>query len=159
MNKYNNGLIYMIQSKDEKDDNIYIGSTCDFIEREKTHKNACNNEKTDHFKVYKYINDNGGFDEWKMIFIDFAPCETEEELRIIEQEYINMFQSSLNIKRAYSSKEDKKEYQQEYQPKYYQNKKDNLKVKITCECGSIYRKSDKTRHAKTKKHIQYIESI
>ncbi len=45
----------------------------------------------------------------------------------------------------------------------YYNKRDEIckkkKVKITCECGSRFRKSDRKRHLRTKKHIKYLESV
>jgi len=44
--------------------------------------------------------------------------------------------------------------------KYNENKEkinEQRKEKITCECGSIVRKADITKHRKTLKHIQYIE--
>jgi hypothetical protein len=36
------------------------------------HKNACNNEtyKNYYFNVYKFIRDNGGWDNWDMIEIE-----------------------------------------------------------------------------------------
>ena len=30
---------------------------------------------------------------------------------------------------------------------------------MTCECGSIYIIGNKSRHLKTKKHLNYLESI
>tara|TARA_R110000765_G_C18572470_1_gene565248 strand:+ start:37 stop:543 length:507 start_codon:yes stop_codon:yes gene_type:complete len=42
---------------------------------------------------------------------------------------------------------------------YYEKIKEQIslkrKEKFTCECGSFIRKSDKTRHLKSKKHIAY----
>ena len=41
---------------------------------------------------------------------------------------------------------------------YYENNKEKMKKKITCDCGSVIRFSDNSRHLKTVKHCQFIES-
>lgn len=45
--------------------------------------------------------------------------------------------------------------------KYREKNKEKInlkaKEKYTCDCGSTIRKSDKTRHNKTKKHLKFIE--
>jgi hypothetical protein len=48
-----------------------------------------------------------------------------------------------------------KEYMKEY---YEKNKEKNIQ-KITCVCGSCYRKTHKNRHEKTHKHQSYLKSI
>jgi hypothetical protein len=44
---------------------------------------------------------------------------------------------------------------------YYYINKDKINEKqketMTCECGSIFRKCDKARHVKSKKHIFYMK--
>jgi len=46
--------------------------------------------------------------------------------------------------------------------KYYEKNKTKIneqkKVKVTCECGGVVRKSDLARHRKTKKHLKQLES-
>ena len=46
---------------------------------------------------------------------------------------------------------------------YYINRKEEIKeqrkVKMTCECGSTFRKCDKADHYKTNKHQQYLKSL
>jgi len=32
------------------------------------------------------------------------------------------------------------------------------KEKMTCDCGSIFRKADKSKHVKTLKHINFINN-
>jgi len=63
-------------------------------------------------------------------------------------------------KEWYKKNKDKiKEYNKDYKEKYREKYKDKIneknKIKITCECGSIFRKSDKARHEKSKKHLDY----
>ena len=46
---------------------------------------------------------------------------------------------------------------------YYQKNKQQIsekgKIKITCECGSTFRKAEKNRHLKSKKHKDFITSL
>ena len=47
---------------------------------------------------------------------------------------------------------------------YYEKNKDKISEKLktdrfTCECGSNLRRSDKVRHLKSKKHIDYLSSL
>ena len=67
---YSKTLIYKLVHKDDlENSNIYVGSTTDFRKRKWSHKECCNNLKSSkyHRKVYQYIRDNCGFDEWVMI--------------------------------------------------------------------------------------------
>ena len=70
---------------------IYIGSTHDKIEREKNHKSDCNNENQEthyNLKVYIFIRDNGGWDNWIFEVIEEFPCENKIELVIQEQSHL-----------------------------------------------------------------------
>ncbi len=76
----------------------------------------------------------------------------------------------------YDHKEEKTEYDKiyrdehkeeikEYKKQYYEDHKEEIKIKIkqnikiTCICGSIFRKDSKTKHERTKKHKTYLESV
>jgi hypothetical protein len=82
-----------------------------------------------------------------------------------------------NIEKIKQYRENKKEEHTEYCKNYYIVNKDKLKdnakqyrkdnkdiisekdkIKFTCECGSILRKTDKARHNKTSKHLKHIEN-
>ena len=58
-----------------------------------------------------------------------------------------------------ANKEKLKEKMKEYTKEYKKTNKEKLKEKITCECGSVVRKSDKARHLKSQKHIDYISNL
>ena len=65
----------------------------------------------------------------------------------------------MEIQTEIENKEKCLEYRHK---KYSENKEDILnrqKIKTKCECGSVYNRSRKKRHVKTKKHIKYLESI
>ena len=99
MPNYNNGLIYMIRHIcDYKLENIYIGSTTNFRQRKKQHKNCCNvpTKKDYNYPVYQYIRNNGGWDCWCMVQILPFPCNSKRELEQKEDELIRKYKSKLN---------------------------------------------------------------
>lgn len=66
-------------------------------------------------------------------------------------------------------RQQRKEYREEYKEVLNQISKENyeankeqilerMKKKYTCDCGSTLRKSDKSRHEKSKKHQEYIKN-
>ena len=56
--------------------NLFIGSTTDFVKRKYSHKISCNNEKDKAYnhKKYQYIRDNGGWNCFNMNEIEKYPC-------------------------------------------------------------------------------------
>ena len=75
---YAKTIIYKLVHKDDLyDENIYTGHTTDFICRKNNHKSKCNNANSKDYnqKKYKYIRENGGWDEWLMIEIEKYPCK------------------------------------------------------------------------------------
>ena len=165
MINYNKSIIYKICCNDLKIKEIYIGSTTNFTKRKQLHKSCCNNinGKLHHLKLYKCIRDNGGWVNWSMILIDTVSCESKLELLKIEREYIEKNNSVLNCQiPSRTNKEYKKQYREvkkEYNSEYYQNNKQKInekrKEKMTCECGSTFRACEKSKHYKTKKHIEF----
>ena len=151
MVNYNNGLIYKLCSKDFTDKNIYIGSTCNFNERKRLHKNSCNDITKNHIKVYKYINDHGGWDEWDMVFIDYAPCKSKMELCKIERNHQDKNENcTLNTNRAYSTCDEKEGYQREYHREYQEKNKEKIKEyqKEWCKQNKERIKEQKKEYAK-----------
>jgi len=57
-------------------------------------------------------------------------------------------------------RDNNKDRTKEYNQKYYDARKEiisqNTKVKMTCDCGSVFRTSSIARHLKTSKHKRYI---
>ena len=204
------GIIYLIKHKTCDDTKkVYIGSTIDLKNRIKSHRHNCNNEKNEkyNYKLYQYIRENGGFNEYEFIILECYVFNHNHELLYKEDDYIKMYDNNLNSKRAYLTDEEYKkknnekvkkyreehiEERKEYNKKWYENNKEEIneknkkyrennkekisqknkekynnnkdiineqrkKEKITCECGSIVRKNDITRHRKSLKHIAYIE--
>ena len=65
MSKY---IIYKIYCDDC--DFIYVGSTKNFTRRKQQHKINCNQTDKSNMKLYKNINEYGGWNNWKMICIE-----------------------------------------------------------------------------------------
>ena len=89
MPDYSKGLIYMLRHKDDiNEENIYIGSTTNFIQRKKSHKSHCNNPNDSCYnqKKYLYIRENDGWENWVMEWIEDYPCKSKRELEKREGE-------------------------------------------------------------------------
>jgi membrane-bound lytic murein transglycosylase len=90
--------IYCIVHKLDKDmENIYIGSTKDLCDRKCQHKSRCNHETKYNNKLYQYIRDNGGIENFEFIILE--ECEVEK-LKRLEQSYMDVYKPSLNSKNA-----------------------------------------------------------
>lgn len=180
---YSKAVIYKIEHL-EKPELVYVGSTTDFIKRKSQHKTVCNNENSKKFncKLYQLIRDNGNWESFKMMIIQEFPCNTKTELIIEEEKHRKELQASLNSYKSCRTideiksniidynkvnkdkiKEQRKEYYKnnkekllEYNKNYHQEVKTYKQEKMTCECGSIFRMCDKSRHEKTIKHCQFL---
>ena len=148
MPDYKKGCIYKIKHKEDYDDeNIYIGSTCNIIRRRSLHKNSCYNEKRPHYNlnVYKYMRDNGGWDNFILIKIHDFPCDFKNELTLEERRNIDLFKPKLNMRipnQTHGEWYDKnKERIADYKKTYdIINKEKNKeyrdkKIKEKCVCG------------------------
>jgi len=177
MVNYGKAMIYKIVPKDNND-YCYIGSTCDFKSRKNQHKRDCNNPNNKGYNtpLYKHIRDNGGWEEYEMILIEYFSCETKLELLKRERECKEIYNDNLgcNIpgrtekeyrednkeKRAEQYKEwcqNNKERVLQQAKEYYQNNKEAIdekgKEKKKCPtCNCYIRKGSFLRHTRTKKH-------
>ena len=91
---YSKGLIYQI----EKDGIVYyVGSSTNFTNRKSTHKTSCNNENDTayNYPIYTFIRNNGGWDEFKMVLIEYYKCNDANELTAREQHFMNEFKTHL----------------------------------------------------------------
>jgi len=141
------GKIYKLYSNHT--DLIYVGRTTkNLIARFKAHK-----------RDYKYFL-NGQYNKTKISSFDilkYDDCEIQElkkcysldELKKQEYYYISTLKCVNKINSGIDRKKAKKEADKKY--------KDKLKITYTCECGSVLSKKCKTKHDKSKKHINYIE--
>ena len=94
---YSNTIIYKICCKDPTITDVYVGHTTNFISRKHQHKQSCKN--TNNLcqpKIYKIINENGGWDNWDMIEIAVYNCKDATEARIKENEHYEQLKATLN---------------------------------------------------------------
>ena len=149
MPDYSKGCIYMIKKQDDfNNDNVYIGSCCNFSRRKCEHKKVCNNPdyENHNLKVYQYIRENGGWNHFIMIKLIDYPCNDKNELKITERRYIDEYKSKLNCNiPTRTDKEyhkDNKERYKEYHKQRYKNNKEKLKEQHT-----QYRENNKQKIA------------
>ena len=69
---YSNTIIYKLVCKDLNIKYLYVGSTTNFSNRKNSHKSYVVNEKRKNYnsKIYNFIRDNGGWENWDMILIE-----------------------------------------------------------------------------------------
>ena len=123
----------MIRHKDDTElENIYIGSTTNFKVRKYNHKMSCCNPNNKNYnnKKYQYIRDNGGWNEWLMIWLEDFRCNSKRELELREDQVMLQYQNRLNINRAYRTHKeycnDNKEFIKKLGSEYYQANKEHL---------------------------------
>ena len=162
---YDNTYFYKIVCRDLNVEDMYVGHTTDFRRRKNSHKTRCQNEGNSHYncKVYTFIRDNGGWNNWVMVLICKCKCDDSLDAGKKERQYIEELNATLNI---YLPSQTAKEYyasRKEHFQKYREDKKDYIKewqsIKHKCECGGAYTSSNKVQHIKTMKHQQYLQSL
>ena len=136
MPKYENSIIYKLKHNEDYDEiNIYIGSTTNFKHRKNQHKNACNkaNLKFYNMSLYKFIRENGGWNEWVMIPIEEYGCNSKNELEMRERYHIDLLRPVLNkVIPTRTHKEyyqDNKEIIAKKKKNHYENNKEKIAEK------------------------------
>lgn len=83
--------VYKIYCLDNTIKSMYIGKTKNSIKRESGHYNNCINAnyRDYNIKVYKFIRENGGWENWKMEIIKECNEEDLEELELYYYEILN----------------------------------------------------------------------
>jgi hypothetical protein len=91
-------IIYKICCKDNTITECYVGHTTNFKQRKIEHKYACcnPNSKSYNIKVYEFIRNNGGFNNWKFVEIEKYPCNSKEEAHMRENYWYFTLKASLN---------------------------------------------------------------
>lgn len=104
---YSNTIIYKITCKNPEITDKYVGHTIDFSKRKYAHMNNTNSERSPcyNLKLYKFIRDNGGWDNWKMDIVNFYNCTNLREAKAKEQEHYIELQATLNSIEPLKAKE------------------------------------------------------
>ena len=139
---YQNTFIYKLCCRDPNVKDIYIGHSTNFKQRNKSHKCGCNNNnniKKYNTYNYRFIRENGGYDNWIMIKLYDFPCDSKREAETEENKTMIELGTTLNMRKSFRTEEEKKENSKEYSKKKYENNKKKL-IKISTE----YYKNNKT---------------
>jgi hypothetical protein len=158
---YSKTIIYKIVCKDLDIKDCYVGHTTNFRQRKTRHKSNCNNQnqKRYNLKIYKFIRDNGCWENWQMIEICKYPCNDKREAEAEERRYYEELNCNLNSYRPFTTNEEKREDHNLNQQKFYKKNKEKINKQNDCECGGKYTYSHKCQHLKSKKHINYINNF
>lgn len=95
---YSRTVIYRIVCKDVSVCHCYIGSTTNFNARVKQHRFNCKNAHAEHhhYKVYRIIRENGGFDNWDVVLVEVFPCENALEAHKRERYWLEFYGATMN---------------------------------------------------------------
>ena len=131
MTNYKNGVIYKICCKDENIKDVYVGSSCSHTKRKSAHKRACTKKdnKEYNYPVYRYIRDNGGWENWDFVLLEEYPCENKNQLVIRERYWFELLGTKLN---SQYPERTKKEYYEENKEKILTQKKKNNFLSSRC---------------------------
>lgn len=118
--------VYIISCKDMRITDFYVGSTANFNERQRKHRNnSLRSLKT----LYALIRANGGFDNWEMTSVNSFPFQDTIHLRTKESYWMNLLKPTINRNRAILSRDEKLQYWRDYQLGYYQRNKAKITQK------------------------------
>ena len=141
MVNYGNGKIYKVICS--ATGRVYIGSTTVTLSRRMTSHRAPNNRCM-----------TKDFIDGKIFLIEDYPCERKEQLLSRERFFIESMEC-VNKCRPIITNEETIESKKEYYQKHKDQLNEKKREKISCECGSNYSRSGKSRHFKTEKHIKF----
>jgi len=157
MPDYSKCVIYTIKTPN----GLYVGSTCNFVNRKYQHKIAIHNEnaKTYNRLLYKNIRENN--DEWDMKPHCEFPCENKTQMTIEEERVRRELNADLNMCSCYNTEQDivenKKQYYQdnkdyilEHQKQYHKDNREKI-----LERQKQYEKKNKEQISERKK--QYYQ--
>ena len=150
MVNYNNGQIYKIE--DLVGEMFYIGSTTKsrLCQRMVEHRAAYERWKAGKCgKVTSFdIFEKYGIKNCRIVLIENYPCESKDELTSREAHYIR---TVVCVNKAIPGRTDEQ---------YYQDNKEKIiaqkSERVDCRCGKPYTRGHIKRHAKSKRHIDYI---
>lgn len=121
---YSNTIIYKLCCKDPTVTDVYVGHTTDFTCRKNHHKTRCNNpsDAQYHYKVYQFIRNHGGWENWSMVEIERLECIDKNDAEKNERKHFELLCATLNTyvpgrsqKEHYRDHaEELKEYQRQY---------------------------------------------
>ncbi len=175
---YQKGKIYKIES--HLGDKIYVGSTTKkyLSERMTAHRQSyCTWKKGNYGKVRSFeLFEEYGIENCNIILLELCPCKSKDELNAKEAHYIRTLKCVNKVipgrtQKQYieENKNKIKEYDKQYKKdntikikeqnkQYREDNKDIISRSFICECGCELKTNHKTRHERTKKHIELLKN-
>jgi hypothetical protein len=152
---YSNTIIYKIYCLDETIIDTYVGHTTNFLKRKYQHKWTCINGNNS-LKLYKTIQDNGGWENWNMVEIAVYHCNSPTEARIKEQEHKDLLKASLNAVKPFRTQEEIDTYYSKGSEWYTKNQ-ERSKKRYLIMCQKI--EDLENENMKLKEELIKIKSI
>ena len=148
---YANTIFYKICCVNPDTTDMYIGHTTNFVQRKHGHKQSCINTKSINYnsKLYTYIRNHGGWDNWNMEIIAFHNCKDKYAARIYEQKYFKEYNATLNSVQPFAP------------PKIKLKNEREIKEPLYCNTCNVYFATTNLHevHNKTKKHINGLDKM
>jgi len=155
---YSNTIIYKIVCKDIEIKECYVGQTTNFSQRKTDHKKKCCNINNKSFNQnnYKFIRENGGWNNWDMIEVEKYNATDKLDAHKRERYWIETLGAKLN-----------KQIPTRTAQEYYHQNLDKIKLyyqqnqEETSEYQKIYREThtDKIKEYKKLYREQNKEQI
>ena len=126
---YQHTHFYKIVCKNLDIKDCYVGHTTNFKNRKQQHKRTCYNENDKaHYNnhLYKFIRNNGGFDNFEMVLIKTECCENALHARQKEREYIEQLNATLNKIKPILKQDEKEICRRSYYQDNNTTKKQNI---------------------------------
>lgn len=94
--------IYKLCCLDVTITDIYVGSCKSMTHRKYGHKQACTkpDDKNHNLRVYQFIRENGGWNNWSMVELKEWQCESKAEMGKVENEHMISHHATLNSRVA-----------------------------------------------------------
>ena len=130
---YDKTHFYKLMCKDFNITDCYVGHTTDWVKRKSDHKHRYNNPNRGghNLPVYKFMRENGGWENWEMLWIKTLKCENAMEARSEERKCKEQLNATLNgnvPSRTFDEyRETNKDKIKEYAVEYRKNNKDKIK--------------------------------
>jgi len=149
MPDYKKSKIYKLWSP--KGNDIYIGSTTQLLTSRLSQHfiSYRNNRRVCSSKIlFEKYNDV------RIELLECVECETKEELKKKEGEYIR----NTNCVNKRIPDREKKDYDKKYRDENKETINFKQREKITCDCGIIISRSRLSKHIKTQRHLDLIKN-
>lgn len=179
--KYKQGKIYKLVN-DLTDEIIYVGSTIQTLH--KRMYGHTSSVKTKPQPVHNHINEYIGIENVSINLIANYPCNTKKQLTAEEGKHIKMIgidnlyncgipgrtqeeyyiqNKNKIIKDVLTYQKNNKDKKKIIVSKYQNANRDKIHIqkntKHICTCGGKYTPANKASHTKTKKHLNYLNTL